>query len=105
MNKEREKQEQKEKDVPGFRPKAKGDLSAVDELDEDWESYKEKGGHKDREKFREDQVVAGFEAYLKQDLKISSKASEREFAEAQWYFLLKNALDAALPHLKRGEDF
>ena len=65
----------------------------------------QKGGQTDQKKFREDQVVAGFEAYLKQDLKISSKASEREFAEAQWYLLLKNALDASLPHLKRGEDF
>ena len=44
----REKQEEKAKRVPGLRPKAKGDLSAVDELEEDWESYKQKGATKTR---------------------------------------------------------
>ena len=32
------------------------------------------------------------------------EASEHEFAEAQWYLLLKNALEASFSHLKRGED-
>ena len=91
--------------IPEFQPKAKGDLSAFDEREEDWEKYKEQGGQKDHDQFCSDQMVAGFEAYLRQELRISSEASERDFAEAQWYLLLKDALKASMIHLKRGEDF
>ena len=50
-------------------------------------------------------MVAGFESYLKQELKIRPDASEHEFAAAQWYLLLRDALKASLIHLQRGDDF
>ena len=99
------KKKKMESRIPEFQPKATGDLSAFDEREEDWEKYKEQGGQKDHDQFCSDQKVAGFEAYLRQELKISSEASERDFAEAQWYLLLKDALKASMIHLKRGEDF
>ena len=92
IEKAQEKQKKLERRVPGLRTEAKGDLSAVDEREEDWEEYKEKGGQKSREQFSSDNMVAGFETYMKRELKIKPEASEHDFAEAQWYLLLKDAL-------------
>ena len=64
------KQEKRERRIPGLRPKAGGDLGAVDEREEDWEKYKEEGGQKDHEQFCRDSMVAGFEAHLKKELKL-----------------------------------
>ena len=50
-------------------------------------------------------MVAGFEDYLRRELKIKPEAPEHDFAEAQWDLLLKDALKAFMIHLKRGDDF
>ena len=95
---------QDKKAADALRRTAKGDLSACDELEEEWESYNAKGGHKDRQSYYDDQRFAGFEEHLKKQLHMPPEASEHDFAKAQWDLLLKNALDATFSHLKQGED-
>ena len=107
-NKAKEKKDHWEKKFPEAVPKAKGDLGALDEEEEDdlraeeeWENYKNKGGRKTRAQFFEDLRVMACEDYLRSELKIKPNMSEFQLAGAQWTFLLKDALRAALIHLKR----
>ena len=50
-------------------------------------------------------MIKACENYLKAELRLEADLSERQLAEAQWSHLLKATLDAALIHLKKGEDF
>ena len=99
-----ERQDKKTDKEQGLRKTARGDLSAVEQLEEDYESYHKKGGRKDRQQFYDDQRFAGFEQFLKQDLRMRPNASEHDFAAAQWDILLRDAAEATFSHLKKGED-